>query len=555
MNRNLIFIFIIVIGLIIFDRISWASISQWREDQATTIWIGFTRDLFHIPVGLISSKDIPNPNGMVLLAIFISRLPGLWFISSFLGIAQAFLLIECCWIIFGNSRLFFISSAVLISSAVARAISIEFWNQWMLLYPDILFFIWLSDYFKKPDLIKIPWAIFIILFAPALYLGAIVNSLAFSLLLALTVWITWPGLKSKKVVLPLLFSVTIFIIMVILTWIPYFKAVDPKTLVSYSGPTFFSMIRQVMLALYSLVGFIFLSSTTWIIHTIPSIMFFDGRILPPFSQFIVDANNAILIGQALLSFFLVAITFHLSPPTLKNPWHIFRKGYAMQGFIASMIFIFLLVSFTLTPLLNGPAWLLGERIDQTNQFVPLFLIFWFTTPLILALPEKLHKFISSVTIGLAGSFILINIVLGLITLTSIRGYRGTILTSADVPLFQKLEVVRSIAENWKARSSSDVVPVYYDQTGGTWDWLYEFGPKLNRWYPAPYTIGREYDYELLRIYHLHNKYEGTDSKYRSINQAKYIVFYAFRSELFGNNYRQVVIGRLGLATQDTRASP
>src|SRR3990172_3844583 len=71
------FLVCFVFGLIIFDRVGWASVAQWREDQATNLWLGYTRGPLDLPVGLISSYDIPNPNGLPLLAIALSRLPGL----------------------------------------------------------------------------------------------------------------------------------------------------------------------------------------------------------------------------------------------------------------------------------------------------------------------------------------------------------------------------------------------------------------------------------------------------------------------------------------------
>ena len=74
--------------LIVVDRYYWAQIAQWREDQAANIWIGYTAGIGHSPVGLISSRYIPNPNGMILLGSLLSLLPGLFSISIFLGLTQ-----------------------------------------------------------------------------------------------------------------------------------------------------------------------------------------------------------------------------------------------------------------------------------------------------------------------------------------------------------------------------------------------------------------------------------------------------------------------------------
>jgi len=54
--------------LTLVDHAYWATVSQWREDQATNLWMGFTHNLFAMPVGLISSANaMPNPSGMFVL--------------------------------------------------------------------------------------------------------------------------------------------------------------------------------------------------------------------------------------------------------------------------------------------------------------------------------------------------------------------------------------------------------------------------------------------------------------------------------------------------------
>jgi len=55
---------------------------------------------------------------------------------------------------------------------------------------------------------------------------------------------------------------------------------------------------------------------------------------------------------------------------------------------------------------------------------------------------------------------------------------------------------------------------------------------MEKWYPAPYTIGREFDYELLRRYGLRNAQEGIQYRTLGLNDEKttplfYVVGYAF----------------------------
>ena len=70
-------IFIGFSSLIVIYRYFWSTISQWREDQSTNIWLALTETLSTTPVGLLSSKDIPVPNGMVIFGKFFNLIDNL----------------------------------------------------------------------------------------------------------------------------------------------------------------------------------------------------------------------------------------------------------------------------------------------------------------------------------------------------------------------------------------------------------------------------------------------------------------------------------------------
>ena len=98
--------------LLIVDRYYWAQIAQWREDQATNLWLGYTTGLGRMPVGLISSAYIPNPNGMLLISTVLSLLPSLLSISFLLGITQILLLSLGAWKSFGRDWQYFLLAAI-----------------------------------------------------------------------------------------------------------------------------------------------------------------------------------------------------------------------------------------------------------------------------------------------------------------------------------------------------------------------------------------------------------------------------------------------------------
>jgi hypothetical protein len=519
------FIAFSVVLFVMADRFLWATISQWREDQATNIWLGYTQNLFDIPVGLISSQDIPNPNGMVILAFFLSRLPGLLVISWVLGIIQAILLAWLSWSFFGKSPLFYLTAIILLASAVLRAISIEFWNQWIMVYPNALFFIWIASFYKKPNLMKIPFVIFLIIFTPSLYLGGIVNSLSFSLIASLIIFKKIKCLNYKQAVITLVISFILIGLLLILTWIPYIQRGHLVSILSYSKNSNFTF--QLLLGIISFLSFQILSSTVWLSQVIPFAIFFDKNILPSLAQKVIGIHNFILLFQSILFYLSIGLALHSSYFKKRNFDLVFRPEYKNQGLFLILIFVFLLSCFTISPLLKGPFWIIGERVDQTLQFFPFFLILWFATPFVLNLPDKYRNYVLRFSRILAVAFLLINVYLGIESVRSVYLSGGNGQSIIDVPLIQKLKVTKYIAAEWKAHSSQSSISIFYELNDGTWDWMYDFGPKLNPWYSSPYTIGRAYDFELLRTYNLHNEQEGIDSKNRSDSQAKYIVSYSF----------------------------
>ena len=122
--------------LVIVDRLSMALVSQWREDQATNLYIGYHFFDWSTPVGLISSTGIPNPNGMVLLGALLSRLPGLLAVSTALGLLLVAVL--GLWIISvsqQDNKMAIVTGLPLFSSYILRVNGSEFWNQ--LIYTEI----------------------------------------------------------------------------------------------------------------------------------------------------------------------------------------------------------------------------------------------------------------------------------------------------------------------------------------------------------------------------------------------------------------------------------
>ena len=117
--------------LLVIYRYFWSLISQWREDQSTTIWLSSTESILSTPVGLLSSKGIPNLNGMIIFSKIFYFVDSLLLTTLLLSLIQIF----CFYILIKQLRIsegmkislfILLSSSTLISSS-----SIELWNNWV----------------------------------------------------------------------------------------------------------------------------------------------------------------------------------------------------------------------------------------------------------------------------------------------------------------------------------------------------------------------------------------------------------------------------------------
>ena len=206
--------------------------------------------------------------------------------------------------------------------------------------------------------------------------------------------------------------------------------------------------------------------------------------------------------------------------------------------------LFVVLSYIFAIWLGGSDWIRYVRPDQVVQFLPMSLIVIFLLPSVFILDHKAVTYISLVGNLFLCFFSVVNLLCGFMIINDHIRYRGDLLTDADVPLIDKMQVVEFIADDWKSRSDSKFVPVDYDLGGGKWDWVSEFGAKLNPWYVAPFTEGRAFDYLLKRQYNLSNLQEGV--QIRTFGTGRYLVTYAFENEpkLSGKDIKHYIFGRL-----------
>ena len=530
------FLVCFVFGLIIFDRVGWASVAQWREDQATNLWLGYTRSPLDLPVGLISSYDIPNPNALPLLAIALSRLPGLLSISATLGTVQAGLIIWIVWLVFGATRPALIILGPLLSSVFLRAISVEFWGQWMMVPVDLLFFGLAVSYLRRPSVKFLPLMLVVVLLPASLYLAGIANALVFALLFLLLILFKPPESSSGGWILSAATSLAVLAAILAVTWLPYLRAVEWDQI----GAIFTGKLpwtQKLSASALAILRFPRWSVLQWSRGTLAPIHQSSPDILPPSSGFLIASLGALQWIQVLLALANLALFFFPLRRFSRAAAPRWQSSLPANAWMLALAFSVL--SCALSPLLGGPDWTRFERPDQSVQILPFLIFLWFSTPFVFDQAAK--PFLKRAAAALSALYVFANLIVGYQVVTSHLNYRGDTLSNADVPLVQKTRAVDYIARDWRQVSGSQSIPVYYDLEG-RWPWINDMGRSMNQWYPAPMTTGRSFDYELLRKYGLSNSQEGV--QVRNEGEGGYTITYAFQYHGDDPAACQHVFGRL-----------
>ncbi len=537
--------------LLIVDRYYWAQISQWREDQATNIWLGYTAELGNIPVGLISSRGIPNPNGMILLGSILSNLPTLLSVSFFLGVVQLALLVLLGWESFREDwKHLLLATLPLISSVILRSSSVEFWNQYTITLVNVIFLYLAVRHLRKPSLWNLPPMAALILMAPSLYLAGIANAIVMSFLTAIIFLYKRPEIKGLISVLIIVLG--ILALSIYLTWYSYFQNVEMGQIIDYKK-TRLGMVGTLQIfwnAVWSLPTY---ATFQWADHTAFDVTFKHAaaQLISPASNSLLKLTGRAYLLQAIFAFTLFAVMTVVVfwKLTLSKNTDIRVNTPALRLVILSGLFIVL--SYGVSSWLNGPAWIEGERPDQTVQFLPMFLLIVFLLPATIITDGRMGKIVNWISYTSLAGFTAVNLLCGFMIIRDHLQYRGHVLTEADVPLIQKVQALDFIVSDWREYSNANIIPVDYDLGGGVWDWVPEFGTGLLQWYPAPMTDGRSFDYELLRRYGLKNQQEGI--QIRSFGDARYLVTYAFESPpqaTDGEGIHHYIFGRLRVSILD-----
>jgi hypothetical protein len=545
----------LLILAVLLDRIAWASVAVWREDPATNIWLGYTRSALEMPVGLISTMRIPNPNGLVLASVILSRLPNLWGISAVLGVLQACLIAGVSWLGTRDPKLALLSAGPVLASITLRGASVDLWGLWTSVPVNFLFMVGLLIYIHSRSLWGLPLVVVAIIAGPAFYFSGLVTSIVFSVL-ALAVGLRWkPPRELRRWLAPLIVTVVIVALSIGLTWQPYLHEVSLADLSGAGAAWSRTPLQRFQAAAWSLFGFASFSLEQFAGSQLYTIGQVDPHLLSTAASrgyhWLLRQTwiQALLCYVSILAGAVMILLRRVSMRELIRPQH--RLPAIMLALFVSTV----VLSYMIAPLIGGPAWGQGERLDQVTQFLPFLLAFWFVSPVLLEHPQRLQAVLRRLTWISAVLFTVASMAVGLLVVYENLRYRGPKLTGSDVPVYDKLRLVAFAARDWKAHSSSPDIPIDYDLGGGIWDWITDFGSSYLEWYPAPYTIGRAFDYEFLRGHGLRNAQEGIQQ--RTFGSGRYLVNYAFEPApaLPGELTRDYEFGRLRLTIRDEWSAP
>jgi len=527
-------IFIGFSSLIVIYRYFWSTISQWREDQATNVWLALTESIQSTPVGLLSSKDIPVTNGMIIFAKIFNFIDNLLIATLLFSIFQIF----CFYLLVSqleiNENKKFSLLILLSVSTVLSSSSVEFWNQWIFILFNCLFFYCYLLFLKSKETFYLLVMLLISTLPAAFHLSGILNTTVMGIIIFYEFFSVKEKNNTRNSILK--YSVLSFLTLLYsyFVWFKYFKFVSLTKILSFTDLTLYDRVNILSDKFLEIPG-LFLTAWTK-----------QG------SFYILQVNRDI-VSNLTFNLFKVYVESHklITVLFLFSLGLIFiykKKNFepVVSRFITALLFFIGFCSLV-SPVLGGPDFTDFQRMDTYIQYYPLFLILWF-----LVIDEASELKIRYINLKKAGLSvmvfsILLNLTLSIGIIYENINYSGNKLTEADVPLVEKIDVTKYIAEDMNKKQIK-TASMSYQLGGGIWDWIPDHSEVFSKWYPQyPYTIGRVYDYMLLNEYSINNEYEGLNS--RDFQNSDYIVSYILNEPELDSeeNYTNILFNRLRLS--------
>ncbi len=538
-NKNLFQIgsvFSFVFLIILIERVLWTDVSVWGLDQTTHIWVGNNYSINNMPVGNISSRYLPNPNGLMIIGKLLSFFPNLKFVSVFLTLFQSAILFLIYQSVPSNKRqdfrLFFLA---ILSSIYLINASIEFWSQYLVLNINILFIYWVINLvnYKNPN--SFTFLSLLVLLVSSFYLNGIITG-GVMFVTGIYFFKRFISISKERLINQLFYTLSLLTIFIYFVWIPYFSEVS----------------------LNDFFGFERTHTDAWYIILFESLIRFPINFLFQWAEvdsykasllMFAEPNNILSIRSRYLQFTNLALHALFGLSFLVQIIYVFvRKLKTKENNLKQILKIllsFIFVSYIIFPLLGSFKLGNNENPSLSLQYYPIYLLIIFILPLLFKSEKLFNNIFLPINKFLFSVFIILNLSLSHSVFTDHMKYDDFRITNADVPYSNKIDAIEFIVQDWSKYSDSNEIPVFYDfDKVSFYSWITEFGFYINEWYEAPFTLGREYDYELLKRYGLQNSQEGI--QIRTIENNRYIISYYYLEppEFDNNQVEHYKIGRL-----------
>ena len=398
------------------------------------------------------------------------------------------------------------------------------WYQFMITTLNALFLKLIFSYvFEKKHYLF--WYFPLVSILPAsLYLGGLSNSILFSLFFLMAIIFNLRSFKSNITNIKHFFiSTTLFISVLFITWFQYFTNLDLELLKIQSGSQFFPYSR---VKDYLYVGFQYIKDTPQFFMNVFSStdsIYFLYTYSDKLTERTLGLINLTLFSHKVLNIIsglIIFLSFILMFTSYKEK---INKELVNKNILV-LIYIF---SFTIiTPLLGGRQFLQFD-IMALSVFASVYICFlfiWISIPFIFKDLQYIKSFLKTFLYA----FILLNVLTSFNLRNDYLNTQSSYLSEADESAVYKQEIVDFIA----MRTNKEV-NIYYDLSGGIYDWISEFNEKK---YSSPYylnsfSLGRDFDYLFKKKFNIDNSQEGNSK--RTFKDTDFYIGYIF--EEFPNN--------------------
>lgn len=571
--------------LLILYRYLWSFTPSWFIDSVATLYISETYSLSEVKVGLVSSKYIPQPNGMIIFGYLLKNINNLIHISFFLSLLQLILFFLFIRELKISSRAQLMLFFLLSTSTLNSNFSVHFYNQWFVINFSILFFYFLLKFHNSKNLNYLPYLFITAVIPPTIYLASLVTSL-FMLLTVLVLTfnnrdLVMKNLKNLKI--HILSVIFFYLLLIVFIWIPYLSSVDFSLFNSISmsiSERFSLLIKYITLSIPYLLSVFTEEKSLYIRFLDPTIISSDLQLL---KIFYLEAHQSII--NIFIIFILIAI---------KNKLFLSYKNFNF------LIIAFFIMFYTvITPIAGGNKFLEFDRMDQYVEVYPFFLIliflffnnfdyssipkknyrhnnylknfaifslsffflfyttnflqladnyFVFSKPNLLSISTYIYflfgfififfewfyyKYSAFLKTTLFIGFLLTNIGFSLFAINERLNPPYSEITEGEVSIYTKYKLINyliPILEENKIKEPK----ISYQLGGQKFEWIDTHGALYSEWFQTnPYTLGRTFDYILLKEWGISNYYEG--KQIRDIRDADFIINFSKDKVLIDEN--------------------